>query len=221
MDYRSRLEPVKTGKAVVFGIFLILAMLVGVFFLFNNKSTGIEERGVKVSATVVSVEKILKRYDVTVKYENANGGFVEANLVNRSLHPSLGSTIDVYVSPDDPYTAYSEESSVLKYVVLGLLGFIGLLGIVIVAAVNNSAKNYKLLKKSGISGECSVTNVTPVKDNNGAVSQYFVQYSFADENGNLHDGETSFDRRPPQFADRFPVVYARKSNGKYISQLIK
>ena len=75
--------------------------------------------------------------------------------------------------------------------------------------------------RNGISCDGKVGSVETIKGDSRSSTYYLVHFEYADENGNIHEGKSNVDLRPPQYGDICPVVYAKKSNGKYIAEIAK
>lgn len=184
---------------------------------FNK--TDYEKDGEKVQCTVYYYEKFLKHYDVRVEYQNDNGETIQAQLVMRGFPPSYNQTLDGYVMPDEPYKVYQESNIILVIIMYAmiLLFFAG--GVFMLWAAVTSVTDYRLLKAIGKSCTGEIVEVTMEKDNKGKLF-YPAKYIYTDDDGNQQTGQTVFDRRPPDNGDRFTVIYARKKNGKYVSEMI-
>lgn len=218
MDYRDRLTKPSSGIAVFLGIFLIIFAIAAGWLFVNNKNDDVEQAGTKVSCRVVYYEKIMRTYNIRVEYTSADGEPIEAELQMRGFPPSYGERLDGYVL-GDPYVVYQEESRLLKIILMVIAGLLGIGGIAVIIASTASSRNYKLLRRSGISGECVIGSVNAKRS--GQMTFYYVEYSFRADDGSEQEGKSTYTARPPEYGDRLPVVYAKKGNGKYISELIK
>ncbi len=222
MDYRMKLQKPKTGAFAFIGAAFIALALVFVFIIIGNNSKNIEGRGKEVRATVTSVQRIARTYEIKVKYEGDDGEFVEALLQNRGARPSLGQTIKGYVLDENPKKVYSEENKTLKTVfIIMVVAFAGL-GIFIILLSKKEANRYKLLSESGITCEGIVRGITIMKDSNGKISGYAVHFEYTDTLGGVHEGDSMvYNGRQPSVGDRYPVVYAMEPKGGYIAEMIQ
>lgn len=217
MDRRRLKKPEKVLTNIFIGILLIVCSVLSFYFV-TFKNTGYEENGKKVQCTVCYCRKILKKYDVRVEYQNDSGETIQAELIMRGFPPSYNQTLDGYVMPDEPYKVYQKSNIVLVVLIyiLLLLFFSG--GVFMIWAMIMSSSSYNLLKKNGISGIGEIVEVIECTDINKK-KLYDVKYVYNDDNGNQQTGRATFERRPSD-TDKYTVVYARKRNGKYVSEMI-
>ncbi|MDE5583457.1 MAG: DUF3592 domain-containing protein [Ruminococcus sp.] len=217
MDSRNLKKP-ELLKGIIIGLFLVVISII-MFNVTTFNKTDYKKDGKKVQCTVYSYQHILKHYDIRVKYKDDSGEFVKAELIMGGFPPHLNQTLDGYVMPDNPHKVYQESNIVLIVLMYALILFFFGAGIFILWASFDSSANYRLLKASGKSCEGEIFEVTMEKDNKGKLF-YPAKYSYTDDDGNSQTGTTVFERRPPDIGDKFMVIYARKRNGKYISEMI-
>lgn len=217
MDRQKLKKPEKIFTNIFIGIVLILCSVAS-FYSVTFKNTGYEKDGKKVMCTVYYYKKFLKNYDVRVEYQNDSGETIQAQLVMRGFPPSYNQTIEGYVIPEEPYKVYQKSNIVLIIIMYVLLFLFFAGGAFIICAVCISVSSYNLLKENGISGTGEIVKIIECTDAKG-MKLYDITYVYNDDSGNQQTGKATFERKPPE-TDKYTVVYARRRNGKYISEMI-
>lgn len=218
MDRQKLKKPEKVLTNILLGIVLILCSVFS-FYCVTFKNANYEKDGKKVECTVYYYQHILKNYDVRVKYKNDSGEWITAQLIMRGFPPHLNDTLNGYVMPDEPHKVYQESNIIITVAMYVLLFLFFVCGIFLVVGMIMSVSRYNFLRKNGKSCTGEIIEVTMQKDSKGKLF-YPAKYSYTDDDGNQQTGHTVFDRRPPDNEDKFTVIYARKRNGKYISEMI-
>lgn len=208
-----------TALLIFFGLLLVILIPVGIISGFRNTMNYIRN-GTEVECTVVAYEKFGKHIDVQVEYYDENDNLITADCTYNKPSPYLGEKLTCYVMDDDPHSVYHPPSAVLIVVCVAVMLIFVVLGIIMIVGAIIGSMNSKLLKKSGVYTEGEVFEVTMIKDSNGKLS-YPAKIRFVDSDGAEQTDTFIFERRPPDIGEIHRIRYAKKSNGKLVTELAK
>lgn len=204
---------------ILIGIALIVC-IPGAFLFGYLNNLEYQKNGTEVECTVFAYEKVGRSSELQVKYYDENGNRYEAYVKNGGVNPYIGQEFTGYVLPDDPYEVYRKEDLFVIILAFMLCGVCIIGGVYLIFGTIAERNTSERLRKDGIRGECEIFEVTMEKIAKGRLV-YPAKFRYIDDNGDEQRGKHIFERRPPELGDKFDIVYARKSNGKYISMLIE
>ncbi len=211
----------KTNTALYVFLGLLLAVMVPVGFIIGfRNSIDYIRNGTEVECTVVAYEKFGKQVDVQVEYYDEDDNCITADCIYNKPSPYLGEKLTCYVMDDDPHNVYNPPSALLMVVCGAVVLIFVALGIIIIVGAIVGSRNIKLLEKNGVYADGEVIEVTMMKDPNGKMS-YPAKMKYTDSDGVEHIDTFLFERRPPDIGEIHGVRYAKKANGKTVSELTR
>lgn len=190
------------------------------FYFSYKNSTEMVNSGTEVECTVVAYQKFGRHVDVQVEYYDKDGNVVTADCIYNKPSPYLGEKLTGYVDESDPYSVYSPPSLFVGLLGGSIAAVIFILGALLVFGTIKGNSDDKLLDKSGIFIEGEVIEVTMMKDANKRLV-YPAKLKFVDSDGDEQIVKQIFERRPPDIGEKIMLCYAKKTNGKIVSDLSK
>ena len=111
------------------------------------------------------------------------------------------------------------EKNDIFFILMYVMDFLWLAGgIFVICVMITVMKNYRILQQNGTSCTGEIVKIIECIDINGT-KLYDVTYIYNDDNGNQQTGKANFEKNPPE-TNEYTVIYAKKHNGKYISEMI-
>lgn len=203
--------------AVILGLAFIILVPVAFFFGYKDTMSRMAN-GIEVECTVVGYQRMGRHVDVQVEYYDEKGNIITADCVYNDASPYIGEKITCYADPDDPYSVYRPLPLALTLIFGGVGLVFVILGISLIHGSISGGKGRKLLDAKGTYVEGEVFEVTMSKGPNGGMV-YPSKIRFTDSDGADHVMKYVFDLRPPDIGDKRMICYAKKPNGKVVSEL--
>lgn len=211
----------KQNTALMIIIGLLMVILIPAGFLSGfKKSVNYLKNGTKTECIVVAYERLGKNVDVQVEYRDEDGNYITADCIYNKPSPYLGEKLTCYVLENDPYNVYHPPSALLMIACVAVVLIFAALGIIMIFGAIVGSRDIRLLEKSGVYADGEVIEVTMMKDSNGRMS-YPAKMKYIDSDGNEHIDTFVFERRPPDIGEIHRIRYAKKSNGKLVTELAK
>ncbi len=198
--------------------FVICIPAAFIFGYLNNLDY--EKNGTAVECEVYAYETLGRHTDIWVNYTGDDGVRYEAHVENDSRKTYIGEKFTGYVMPDEPTLVYRKQDKALVGVMFAICTVCVALGIWAIVALFKGNRESKLIEANGIRGECVIVEVTMQKLGRGNLV-YPAKFRYTDEFGNEHTDTHVFEMRPPELGDKYNVIYARKSNGRYTARIDK
>lgn len=110
------------------------------------------------------------------------------------------------------------EKNDIFFILMFAMAFLWLAGgIFVICVMVTLMKNYRILQQNGTS--CTGRIVKIIECDIKGTKLYDITYIYNDDNGNQQTGKANFENTPPE-ANEYTVIYAKKHNRKYISEMI-
>lgn len=203
----------KPNGTPVFLLFILLGIILPIVIYFagcsgNAKEKNYTENGRQVICTVTDIIRIGKTKDVTVAYQDENGGIIEAH-ATANQNVNIGDTFEAYVLPDDPYEVFRPADKILKIIFYLLIGIFAVIGWAMPFIYFQSLKKYDLLVKSGKDAYAELVAFDRFDKNN-----LFGHFRFTSDTGREHTVKLYIAANTAEPNEFYKIRYCELPNGK-------
>lgn len=205
----------KMGAAIT--LFLVMGIIFPACFLWAV-TQGIffedeyAERGRPVTVTVVRVVRVGSTSDVTVKYKDEDGQWIEASCT-ANQNVMAGQTLEGYVLPENPYQVYCKPDMALKILLYALIGGVAVGGWAILIGVLRDRSKYNKLIKNGIQMRARLTSW---HNERGMID---AQFQIFRSNGQEQIINITAMKGTPVVGEYYNIVCAEQPNGSIVAAL--